>query len=187
MTKPAGPFFTLPNLLSLSRLLLVPVFIILAFQEGASVRWLLAAIIIYGIASDIADGLIARYTKKISDWGKVVDPLSDKIGTATVGWYVWLRHDFPIWAFILLISKDLAILVAGIATLSRTAPVPVSNFLGKTAALLWAVTVLAYFVEVSSMKAGLLYAATAATIPALVSYGKRWQRQKKEALAGVSH
>lgn len=175
----------MPNLLSLSRLLLVPVFILLAFQEGASVRWLLAAVIIYGITSDIADGLIARYTKQVSDWGKILDPLSDKISTATVAWYVWLRHDFPLWAFILLLVKDIAILVAGTVTISKSTAIPVSNFWGKTAALLWAVTVLAYFLDLRSMKEGFLYAATAATIPALVSYGKRWQRQKKEALAGV--
>ena len=67
---------TLPNKITLCRIVLIPVFLILAYQG-----LLLPAFVVYIIAclSDMADGYIARKYNQISNFGKFMDPLADKM------------------------------------------------------------------------------------------------------------
>ena len=69
-----------PNTLTVVRLILVPVFVITMFAPlPQSWRWLPLAIIVLSGITDVADGYIARRFNQITQLGKVLDPLADKL------------------------------------------------------------------------------------------------------------
>ena len=70
---------SLPNLITFSRLLLVPVFILVTLSPAESSRYLGAAIFIIASFSDYLDGALARLYKAESNMGKLLDPLADKL------------------------------------------------------------------------------------------------------------
>lgn len=111
---------TLPNGISLFRLLLIPVFVVLAARYGRSVSeglpldWCrIAAVSVFLIAgvSDALDGWIARRFNMYSKLGSVLDPLADKalmlsaiITLSATGWSE--QHRFPLWFPVLVILRD---------------------------------------------------------------------------------
>lgn len=71
--------FTVPNILTYIRILLVPVFIIFYLQEDSLTMHILSiAVILLAGLTDIIDGKIARKTNQITDLGKIIDPIADK-------------------------------------------------------------------------------------------------------------
>lgn len=66
----------IPNVLCYIRILLVPVFIILFLKE---MYWQSGIVIMVAAATDVVDGWIARHFNMITDWGKFIDPLADKL------------------------------------------------------------------------------------------------------------
>ena len=68
---------TIPNLLSLFRLLMIPVIVWLYVKEKN--YYAAAAMVLISGATDIADGIIARKFNMISDFGKILDPMADKL------------------------------------------------------------------------------------------------------------
>lgn len=75
----------LPNKLTMLRILLVPVFMVLA-----AYHWMLAAGVVFALASitDFLDGAIARKYHLVTDFGKFADPLADKLLTTTAFIYM---------------------------------------------------------------------------------------------------
>lgn len=66
----------IPNVLCYIRILLVPLFVYLFIQE---LYWQSALVVIIAAATDVVDGWIARHFNMITDWGKFIDPLADKL------------------------------------------------------------------------------------------------------------
>ena len=133
---------TLPNLISLTRLATVPVFVWL-FATGRET----AAVVLYAVAasSDFLDGFIARRTRSISELGKLLDPLADRIFIAALAIALVARGALPLWLALVLVARDVVVLSA-FPLLERRGVerIPVS-FIGKTAtaALLLGLTLLA--------------------------------------------
>lgn len=75
----------LPNVLTYLRILLVPVFIYIFLGAETPSRYLIAgAVVLLSALTDILDGIIARKFKIITDWGKVIDPIADKLMQAAM-------------------------------------------------------------------------------------------------------
>jgi cardiolipin synthase len=128
---------TVPNLISLLRLALVPVFAVLIVQ-GEDV-WALGVLAVSGF-SDWLDGFIARQFDQVSGLGKVLDPAADRLFIlVTLVALVW-RDAIPLWLVLALVTRDvlLACLMPFLAR-QRYGPLPV-HFAGKagTFALLYA-------------------------------------------------
>ncbi len=104
---------TIPNLVSLIRLALVPVFLWLLFGRDDPI----AAGILIGFvgATDWVDGFLARRLGQVSELGKVLDPLADRLAVAAAVIGGWLWGAIPAWLAISLIAREAA--VAGIAAL----------------------------------------------------------------------
>ena len=102
---------SLPNQLTLLRIILTPVFAWMLHRDALS--WKFASLCVYIVASltDWYDGYFARKYNKVSNWGKFLDPLADKILviTAMVG-FAKLGH-FPLWMVGVVIVRDVAITV----------------------------------------------------------------------------
>ncbi|MCH5199233.1 MAG: CDP-alcohol phosphatidyltransferase family protein [Oscillospiraceae bacterium] len=120
-TKKEGLFsnvWTVPNLLSFIRILLIPVFAVL-FYKGQLV-WAVVVLALSGL-SDFFDGKIARRFNQISELGKLLDPVADKLTQATIAVMLFLTfynaqnrtlHLFA-WVFLLFIIKELVMLIGG--------------------------------------------------------------------------
>lgn len=133
----SGRVLTVPNVISLLRLALVPVFAVLIVR-GDDV-WALAVLAVSG-ASDWLDGVIARRLNQVSRLGMVLDPAADRLFIlVTLVALVW-RGAIPLWLVLVLVTRDvlLACLMPFLAR-RRYGPLPV-HFAGKAAtfALLYA-------------------------------------------------
>jgi cardiolipin synthase len=134
-------WLTLPNLLSLSRIALIPVWW-WAMQTGHELWG--ALLIIYAIISDVVDGWIARHWNQASRWGRILDPIGDKLAALVVGLFCVLYRELPVAALALTIARDLSLVIGGWVILRRTQKPPVSLNLGRYAALIWGIVLLLY-------------------------------------------
>ena len=122
---------TIPNALSLLRLLGVPLFLFLALGPHAD-AWALAVLAV-GAATDYLDGKIARAFGQTSRLGQVLDPAADRLYIAATAVALTVRDIVPLWLVVVLLARDL-VLAPTIPLLRRhgLGALPV-HFLGKAA------------------------------------------------------
>ena len=122
--------FTLPNVLSLFRLVLVPVFLVFLVQGEDA--WALLVLIVAS-ATDFLDGFLARRLGQVSRLGQLLDPAADRlyIFAALIG-LAW-RDLVPWWIFLVVVGRDVFLLVLGVILANfGYGPLPVHQ-LGKAA------------------------------------------------------
>jgi cardiolipin synthase (CMP-forming) len=136
--RPPDRVLTVPNALSVVRLILVPVFLWLLFgvssEAGAHANGVAVAVLMFSGFSDWADGKIARrFHTQSSRLGELLDPLVDRIYMVTVPLALAVHGTVPWWAVLTLLGRDLA-LAATLPVLRRygLAALPVT-YLGKAA------------------------------------------------------
>lgn len=135
MSQPVGDevssrVLTLPNILSLARILLVPVFLLLLI-EGRDAAALVVLVI--SSATDFLDGFLARRLHQISRLGQLLDPAADRlyIFAALIGLAV--RELVPWWIMVVVLARDIFMLLLGIILANYGfGPLPVHQ-LGKVA------------------------------------------------------
>ena len=112
--KRNSKILTVPNVLSMFRLVLIPVYVGL-YINAQSDRDYLNAGIVLGISciTDLLDGWIARQFNQTSDLGKVLDPIADKLTQAVVLFCMADEHPILWWLLGLLTVKELVQLAAG--------------------------------------------------------------------------
>jgi cardiolipin synthase len=98
---------TVPNLLSFSRLLGVPLFLWLLLGPHAD-GWALAILMGSGV-TDWADGVLARKLNQMSRLGALLDPVADRLYILATLIGLVLRHVIPLWLAVLIIGRDLAL------------------------------------------------------------------------------
>lgn len=130
-----------PNLLTLFRLVFLPLPVIMIAQGHDNVALGLLALAIF---TDVLDGTLARKLNQVSELGKILDPLSDKLGIAALVVALVIYKGFPWWAAAVIIARDLLLLIGGLTALSKSDVIPTSNFFGKLTALMWVVTIISY-------------------------------------------
>ena len=69
----------LANKITLFRVICIPVFILLMYLEGPAMAWAALVVYVLGSISDFVDGYVARKYNMITDFGKFMDPLADKM------------------------------------------------------------------------------------------------------------
>ncbi|HEX9236822.1 MAG TPA: CDP-alcohol phosphatidyltransferase family protein [Actinomycetota bacterium] len=122
---------TVPNLLSLIRILAIPVFVLLILHHGTEG----GGLILLGavVATDWIDGYIARHTAAVSNVGKLLDPVADRLALIAALAAMVARDAFPLWAALLVIVRDAVILVAGTILLVRLKARIDVRWIGKAA------------------------------------------------------
>jgi CDP-diacylglycerol--glycerol-3-phosphate 3-phosphatidyltransferase len=113
--------WNLPNIITVVRILLAPLFFwMLLADNGAdgSLRWWAAVLFIVAIATDGVDGAIARRYNLVTDLGKLLDPIADKIltGAALIG--LSILAELPWWVTVLILVREIGITVFRFAMLS---------------------------------------------------------------------
>ena len=123
---------TVPNMLSLFRLILIPVYIAIYLNATETVHYFIAAgILAVSCLTDLIDGKIARHFNMMSNVGQVLDPLADKLTQFSLA--VCLAVEYPvIWLMVCMIFiKELFQLIAGIVFLRKGKMLKGALFTGK--------------------------------------------------------
>ncbi len=122
----------IPNAISSLRLMLIPVFIY-GFPKVSQERLHIFAIVIFTIGGilDILDGYIARKFKMVTDFGKVMDPLADKLLLITIVVGLWINKNIPFWLVALIIIREGIMILGGTVNYAYTKIVIPANSLGK--------------------------------------------------------
>ena len=135
--------FSIPNILSFVRLATVPVFVWLFVIDETN-----AAVVLYaaGALTDFLDGYLARRLNAVTELGKILDPLADRIFIVALAVALVASDALPLWLALGLLARDV-LLVSAFPFVDKRgiARIPVS-FAGKTAtaALLFGLTLMAY-------------------------------------------
>ena len=137
----ASDWLTVPNLISVARLLLVPVFAVLALAGHDAAA--LAVLVVAG-ASDWLDGRLARALDQQSRLGELLDPSADRLFILVTLLVLASREVVPWWLVVVIVGRDVVLtLVLAVLMARRVGPLPV-HFVGKagTFALLYALPLL---------------------------------------------
>jgi len=113
--------WTLPNLLSLFRIVIIPVLVYLLTFPDRTSSLLAAGLFLFAAVTDFFDGYLARRTKSVSDLGKILDPLADKlmVASALIMLAAIDRPDepsVPAWLVVVILARESAVtVIRGIA------------------------------------------------------------------------
>jgi len=144
---PVPEIFSAPNLISLTRVTMLPVMWYYLSQEGRTAVVFCAAIMAWAGISDALDGYLARRLNQVGKLGILLDPLCDKIFAVALVLMLIPYRDFPIWLAIVILGRDLLILLGGLY-LNRKKPVSLpSNLVGKYAFAVMAMLLTSYVIE----------------------------------------
>ncbi|MEC8141702.1 MAG: CDP-alcohol phosphatidyltransferase family protein [Bacteroidota bacterium] len=127
----SGKLFTVSNFISFSRIFIVIPVVYRHYINGYSVDAIIILLIGYGIISDYLDGFVARKTNTISEIGKMIDPISDKIAAGLLFIYTVVIGWIPFWFLWLFIARDILILIGSSFIKLRYGKVAMSTISGK--------------------------------------------------------
>ena len=164
--------WAIPNLLSVSRLLMMPLGVAFIIYN----RDLLAvAFLAFIWTTDFIDGFIARHFKMRTSLGLILDPVADKLVAAGILLALYLFRDFPLWIMLTVLLKDIIILVFGYYLIRQNTIVE-SNFLGRMSTVLFSIIILLYILgfEVLSIRLGYILAGL--IVLTIITYGIRFQK-----------
>jgi cardiolipin synthase len=164
---------SLPNLLSILRILLVvPVLFLLDYRTPAQ-GWALAFLIGLVIASDWADGFLARRFDRVTALGRILDPVADKVAVVAVAFALVPLRGFPLWLAVLLAARDAAILAGGLLLSGRLGRVPASTLPGKVAVNVFGALLVSYMFRLGPAQEPLMWLTVAAAAWSAAAYARR--------------
>lgn len=120
---------TIPNLLSFFRLALIPL-IVWLYVAKQEYRWAVAIILFSG-ATDIVDGYIARHFNMVSDFGKILDPIADKLTQAAVIICLTVKYELMYLLITLFAVKELLMGIMGVLVIKKKDSVNSAKWHGK--------------------------------------------------------
>lgn len=127
--------FYIPNLLSIARMVLVlPLSYLLIFQFEEQ-KGLIITIMSVMYVTDLLDGFLARKLNQVSELGKKIDPLADKVTVIAVTIILFFKGLIPVFFFLVIILRDILILAFGIYIEKTKNITLMSNVWGKAAVL----------------------------------------------------
>ena len=175
----------IPNIMSVCRILLVPVFIWL-YVTGSPVT--AAAVVALAGVTDVADGFIARKFNIVTVTGQVLDPLADKLMQLSVIITLWADGKIPKWAIAVIAAKELIMILGGsiLYFCKRKTAIP-AEWYGKAATVLFYVTMLyiIIFNRLDYIATALIVLTVAAMIYSLLRYFAHFVRIAKKGKAAI--
>ncbi|MBK9246882.1 MAG: CDP-alcohol phosphatidyltransferase family protein [Ignavibacteria bacterium] len=164
-------FWTLSNILSIVRgLLVVPLAFALLNNNSLSV----IIICITAVLTDILDGYFARKFKQETEYGRIIDPLADKIFIGAMVIILSMLGKIPPWFLISIITRDVLIFTGGMYIKKRNGYVLPSNYAGKIAVVCVSFVLLGFALNWGTLTMYLLWISVVAMIVSLVLYTNRF-------------
>jgi CDP-diacylglycerol---glycerol-3-phosphate 3-phosphatidyltransferase len=175
----------LPNLLTVARIIAVPVIVVALLDETPNGDTLAAIVFALAAITDGLDGYIARRQQSVTTFGKLMDPLADKLLIVAALVSLVSLGRLAAWVAMVIIARELA--VTGLRTIAAEQGVVISaSWLGKVKTALQVAAVFALIIwETSPLWVDLLvYSAVAATVISGADYFFGLRRRINEARAG---
>lgn len=166
------PLWNVANILTILRIVIVPVFLVALFAAGGhTAGWRIAAAALFGIAAitDRVDGQLARKYGLVTDFGKLADPIADKalIGAALVG--LSALGELPWWITIVVAARELGITLLRFAVL-RHGVIPAGRG-GKLKTLVQSVAIAGYLLPLPGVYASFAHAVMLVAVVLTVATG----------------
>ena len=120
---------SIPNIISIIRIMLVPVFCVMYFTPGMRLASLI--VLIASGLSDLVDGYIARRFNQITDLGKVLDPIADKLFHMSTIACFCIDGVVGYWLLVLVVAKELFMIIGGVILYKKNQAVVASKWYGK--------------------------------------------------------
>ncbi|WP_290370740.1 CDP-diacylglycerol--glycerol-3-phosphate 3-phosphatidyltransferase [Ruania suaedae] len=177
---PISPVWNLPNVLTMLRIALVPVFVVLLWQDTSTMRLAALGVFVAAAITDKLDGSIARARGIVTDFGKIADPFADKLLTGSAFVVLSVLGDVPWWVTVLILVREIGITVLRFVMVRRS--VMAASNGGKLKTVLQVIAICLLILPAQALLgdpvgavvsvAGLvvLYAATAVTVVTGVDY-----------------
>ncbi|MEZ0170267.1 CDP-alcohol phosphatidyltransferase family protein [Microvirga sp. TS319] len=171
---------TIPNIITIARLVMVPIVIVMIMQE----RWA-AAFILFVVAgvSDAVDGFIARHFDMRSEFGAYIDPLADKSLLVSIYVSLAIVGAIPSWLAIIVVSRDAMIVSAVLLSWVMSRPVEIKPIMVSklnTAAQIgfaaFALAANAYDVELGGLEEIVMLIVATLTVASAGAYLGGWLR-----------
>lgn len=118
-------------------MLAIPFALVMLSDSPNATTWGIAILAIAAL-TDKLDGVFARKFNEVTEWGKILDPVADKIGIAVVALVLVKLNLIPLWFVVMMVARDALILAGGVYVKKKKGIVLQSNQLGK-----WTIGVLA--------------------------------------------
>ena len=173
----------LPNALTLVRILLVPVLVVALTVETAGGEAIAAIVFAIAALTDGLDGYIARSRHSVTTFGKVMDPVADKLMIAAALISLVSLERLAAWVAMVIIAREFAVSGLRIAAGQQGVVIPASG-LGKVKTIVQVVAVLALIAAPDHNEAwvqGLVYAMVAITVASGADYFLNFRRRLDEA------
>lgn len=137
--KTKKEIFSIPNILTYFRILLIPVFVVLYINSKENLSFHIASIAVVALSglTDMLDGKIARHCNMITELGKIIDPVADKLTQCAI--MVCLAVRYPLlWTFIgALVIKEITMAVLGMVFLKKGRKLKGAHWYGKVSTVVF--------------------------------------------------
>ena len=163
----------IPNMLSILRLLMVPLFVALFFAGFEHHEYYSLGVFLLANATDVLDGWLARRNNWVSDLGKIIDPLADKLMQFSAFVSIAIKTRYGIILASAIFVKDFLMMLGGIMLAKKGArQLVVAKWYGKlnTVFLAAAVCLLILFYQNDTLAAAVTYSALAMMLFAFIMY-----------------
>ena len=114
----------LPNKLTISRILLTPFFMFFLFAKGVTGKSVALIIFLIAASTDLLDGFIAKRTNQITDFGKLMDPIADKILIISAFLAFVEMELVPAWMVVIIVFREVAVTGLRIFALTKRVIIP---------------------------------------------------------------
>jgi cardiolipin synthase len=169
----------IPNILTIIRIILVPIFIITFFLVS---KWVALSVFIIAGITDLLDGYIARKYDMVTDLGAVLDPFADKLMLMSVIIVFTISGYIPVFVLIIILTKELFMIYGGARFYFAKKKIVIpANRYGKASTVLFYVSIIVITFDISDIANNILMLSVViSTIIAFVSYYKIARNEMKK-------
>ena len=160
-----------PNLLSMSRIVFLPLVVFLIKYDYKP--WSIIALVSLWV-TDFVDGYIARRFRQKSDLGLLLDPVADKITSAAI-FITLLSRGLPLWVVLIVIGRDIIILSAGFYIFKRDLMIS-SDQIGRITTVLISIIIMMYVIGLQQYAIILCYLLIPFAVITLFRYGLKFYK-----------
>ncbi len=177
-----------PNALSIFRIVLIPVFCIVYFWQNPYAPFWAGLVLLLSFCTDILDGYIARKFNQITDLGKILDPVADKLTQVAVVLCLYFAKVVPLFVPIFFAAKELIIMIGGALLMKDKSIVVSASWFGKVGTGLFYIIMMSliafprYFEIHNVLKSWLIIVVILWAVVAGIMYTAKYFKIKKEGV-----
>lgn len=149
---------------------IIQTYIVYRTENNETFLYYCLGLMALGAFTDFLDGKLARKRGEITQIGKILDPLADKIGIGAMIITFYMYDQIPFWIVAVIVGRDLLILVGALFLIGKVNEVPSSETAGKVTAFLLALLMFTYILEWTSFEPIVLIATILMIAYSLLDY-----------------